>query len=82
MLIDHIFSLNGINILYSFIEELDVGLVVKIDQPNAGANITALDTFQIINPETTQFLSVIDEEDISLVKVGQKVDLIIDSYPD
>jgi macrolide-specific efflux system membrane fusion protein len=67
--------------LSTLISPID-GLVVKIDQPFAGTNISPTDTFQIVNPETIEFKSVVDEEDVSLIEAGQSVELVIDSHPD
>jgi RND family efflux transporter MFP subunit len=58
------------------------GIVVAIDQPLAGANVTpATATFTIINPNSIYFKANIDQDSINQVKVGQKVTLILDSFP-
>jgi HlyD family secretion protein len=67
--------------LSSLVSPID-GLVVRIDTPFAGTNITPADIFEIVDPSTIYFTSVVDEEDISLIKVGLEVDLVIDAYRD
>jgi len=67
--------------LSSVISPID-GLVVHIDQPFSGVNVSPSDTFQIINPETLEFTAVVDEEDVSLIQPNQKVQLAIDAYPE
>jgi len=59
------------------------GIVVSIDSPVAGVNITpATATFTIANPEAMIFEANVDEADIAKVKVDQKVIISLDAYPD
>ena len=59
------------------------GIVTHVDVPVAGVNITpAGATFTIADPEKMKFMANIDEVDISLLKVGQKVLITLDAYPD
>jgi len=59
------------------------GVVVSMDQPFAGTNITpASATITIINPNNLYFTSDIDQEAVTKIKVGQPVVLALDSYPD
>jgi len=59
------------------------GLVVAIDQPFAGTNITpATATFTIINPERLYFKSEIDQEAVTKIRLGQEVVLRLDSRPE
>lgn len=59
------------------------GIVTAIDQPFSGANITPANaTFTIINPDSLYFKGQIDQADVNRVKVGQKVSIKLDSFPD
>lgn len=59
------------------------GVVVGVDQPNPGINITpATASFFIIDPNSIFFKSEIDEEDVGRIYVGQKTQIIIDTFPD
>jgi len=65
--------------IYSPIE----GVVVNVDQPFAGTNITpATATFTIINPNNLYFKSEIDQEAVIKVHLNQPVALKLDSFPD
>jgi len=58
------------------------GIVTHIDTPVAGVNITpATAVFTIANPTKMKFVANVDEADIGKVKVGQKVTLTLDAYP-
>lgn len=59
------------------------GVVVAVDQPLSGTNITpASATFTIINPESIFFKAEIDQDQVSKIKVGQKAILTIDAFPE
>lgn len=59
------------------------GIVVAIDQPFPGVNITpASATFTIINPQNLYFKAEIDQEIVTKVNLAQKATLQLDSFPD
>lgn len=59
------------------------GIVVAMDQPFAGANITpATATITIINPDKLYFKANIDQEAVTKVHLGQAADLRLDSFAD
>jgi RND family efflux transporter MFP subunit len=59
------------------------GIVVSIDTPVAGVNITpATAVFTIADPNTLIFEAEVDETDIRFIKESQKVRLILDAFPD
>jgi RND family efflux transporter MFP subunit len=59
------------------------GIVVSVDQPLSGINITpASANFTIINPNGLYFKSEIDQQAVTRVKIGQEVTLKLDSFPD
>ncbi len=58
------------------------GIVVDIDQPNAGVNITPLTAnYTIIDPTSIYFKSEIDQETIPKINVGQQATIQLDSFP-
>lgn len=63
--------------LYSPIE----GILTKAGVKNVGVNITAATVFTITDPNSLDFKMDIDEADIGNVKIGQDVNIILDSYP-
>jgi len=59
------------------------GIVTKVEAPVAGANITpATAEFVVANPAVMKFVANVDEADIGLVKIGQKVIISLDTYPE
>jgi HlyD family secretion protein len=57
------------------------GIVTHIDVPLAGVNITpATATFTIADPSEMKFVANVDESDIALVKIGQKVEISLDAF--
>ncbi len=59
------------------------GVVAEATPSFAGANITpATSSYIVVNPETTYFQSEIAETDLPKVKIGQKVKIKLDAYPD
>ncbi|MFA5895104.1 MAG: HlyD family efflux transporter periplasmic adaptor subunit [Candidatus Shapirobacteria bacterium] len=59
------------------------GVVVNIEQPIAGINVTpATATFTIINPKDIYFKSEIDQETVIRVKEGQSASIKLDSFSD
>jgi len=59
------------------------GIVTEIESPIAGVNITpATARFTIADPSTTKFVANVDESDIGGVRIGQKVIIALDAYPE
>jgi len=59
------------------------GIVIHIDIPVAGVNITpATAVFTIADPSTMKFVANVDEADIGKVRIGQKAEITLDAYPD
>jgi RND family efflux transporter MFP subunit len=59
------------------------GVVVAIDQPIPGTNITpASATFTVIDPSSIFFKSEIDQQDVTKVTSGQLAKIKIDAFPD
>lgn len=58
------------------------GIMTKSPTATAGVQLLSADYFEIVNPKTLVFLANIDEADISLLRIGQNANLVLDSYPD
>lgn len=59
------------------------GIVTKAEAPNAGVNVTpATSRITISSPDEVYFEANVDENDIGLVKLGQKAIVFLDAYPD
>ncbi len=58
------------------------GIIVALDQPFAGVNITpASATFTIISPGSLYFSADVDQETVPKIKVGENVTVTLDSFP-
>jgi RND family efflux transporter MFP subunit len=64
--------------LYSPIE----GILTKSGVQSTGVNITAATVFIITDPNSLDFKMDIDEADIGKIKIGQLVNVSLDTYPD
>jgi RND family efflux transporter MFP subunit len=58
------------------------GIVTRMDAQTAGINTTPATTFTITDPNSLSFKMEVDEADIGQVKVGQDVNVSLDSFPD
>ncbi len=58
------------------------GVLIKSPTNVPGVQLTAGDTFDLVNPQTLIFKAAIDEADISQVSLDQPADLELDAYPD
>jgi RND family efflux transporter MFP subunit len=58
------------------------GIITKADVSTTGANISAATTFTVADPGNLVFKIDVDEADIGQIRIGKKVTLILDSYPD
>ena len=77
------YELNDLAIKYSHLSSPISGVVVAVDQPNSGVNISPVNNIvSIIDPQSLYFKSQIDQEDVVRIKVGDKAKIKIDSFPD
>ncbi len=77
------YELADLSVKYATIWSPINGIVVGVDQPNPGINITPTTaSFTIIDPNSLYFKSEIDEEDVDRIFVGQKTKITIDTFPD
>lgn len=58
------------------------GILVKSPIRTSNVQVLATDTWIVVNPETLYFSADLDEGDLARVKVGQKVRVQLDAYPD
>jgi HlyD family secretion protein len=77
------YELQDLAVKYATLVTPISGVVVAIDQPNSGVNITpATATFSVIDPQSIFFKAQIDQQDINRIKIGNKTIIKLDSFPD
>lgn len=77
------YELQDLAIKYATLVSPIAGVVVNIEQPNSGVNITPSSaSFVIIDPNSIYFRSKIDQEDVPKIKVGDKTTIKLDSFPE
>ncbi len=77
------YELQDLAIKYATLYTPISGVVVAIDEPNSGVNITpASATFSIIDPTSIYFKAQIDQEDVNRIKIGDKTTIKLDSFPE
>lgn len=64
--------------LYSPIDGVVTALPISV----AGVQVTATDTFEIVDPSTLIFEAEVDEIDIGRIHAGMPVRIVLDAYPD
>jgi RND family efflux transporter MFP subunit len=57
------------------------GIVTRADAVSTGVNITPATTFTVTDPNSLVFKMEVDEADIGQIKVGQNVNISLDSFP-
>lgn len=58
------------------------GVVIRADVTNPGVNATATTTYTIADPDSLLFAIDVDEADIGKVKLGQRVQVVLEAYPE
>lgn len=58
------------------------GILVQSPITTAGVQVSALDTWIVVDPTSLYLSADLDETDLDRVAVGQKVIVILDAYPD
>ncbi|GAB4028170.1 MAG: hypothetical protein Fur0011_7530 [Candidatus Microgenomates bacterium] len=58
------------------------GILVKSPIKTTGVNVLATDTWTVVDPTSLYFSADLDETDLKHVRVGQKVEITLDAYPD
>jgi len=76
-------ELQNIALEYSNLWTPIEGLVVRVNAPNAGINITPTSAeFEIINPKTVYLSATVDQNDVVNLKEKMPGKVILDPYPD
>jgi|APSaa5957512622_1039677.scaffolds.fasta_scaffold23984_2 RND family efflux transporter MFP subunit len=76
-------ELYDITVKYSTLVTPIKGIVTHIDNPVAGVNITAATSiFTVADPESLEFVAMVDEVDIGSLEASQSAQIILDTYPD
>lgn len=76
-------EIQNLAIEYSNLVSPIEGLVVRVDSPSAGVNITPSQAeFEIVNPKTVYFSATADQSDVVALAEKMKGTLILDAYPD
>lgn len=77
------YELTDMAIKESYLSSPIAGVVVAVDQPIPGINITpASATFTIVDPNSIYFHSEADEDTVTQLKNGDPTTIKLDSYPD
>lgn len=58
------------------------GMLVKSPLTVTGVQLLATDAFEVVNPKTLIFRTLVDESDIALVEKNQTAEIQLDAYPD
>ena len=76
-------EISNLALRYATLTSPIAGVVVNLDQPNAGVNVTpGSANFTIIDPTTVYFKAEIDQETVPKVTVGQKAIIHLDAFPE
>lgn len=71
------------NLKYATITSPFDGIITSANPSYPGSNVTYLNAvYSVVNPKTFYFKCEVGEDEISKIRVGQKVSLSLDSYPD
>lgn len=77
------YELSDLAIKYSTLTTPISGVVVNVDQPLPGVNITPTSaSFTVVDPTSIFLKAEIDQEDTPKIKVGQAATVKLDSFPD
>lgn len=77
------YELQDLTLKYATLTSPINGVVVNIDQPANGINVTPSSaSFYIIDPTSIYFKANIDQEDVIKIKVGDVANIKLDSFPD
>ncbi len=58
------------------------GIITRADVENAGVNVSTTVTFTVTDLNSLNFEMDVDQADIGKIKIGQEVNVILDSYPE
>lgn len=75
-------EISSIAISNSVMSSPIAGVLVSTPTTVAGVTLAATDSFVVVNPNSLVFRAEVDEADIAKIKLGQKLTLSLDAYPD
>jgi HlyD family secretion protein len=75
-------ELNDLAIRNSSLYAPFAGIVTAVPTNTAGMQVIASDVFEIVDPQTIEFVGEVDEIDIGKLKEGQPVHVVLDAYID
>lgn len=58
------------------------GILTRADAKSIGVNVTTATTFTVTDLSSLEFIMEVDEADISKIKIGQNVRVMLDAYSD
>ncbi|MCL5113698.1 MAG: efflux RND transporter periplasmic adaptor subunit [Patescibacteria group bacterium] len=65
---------------YNLYSPID-GIITRTDADTAGMNVTALTIFTVTDPKSLVFKLEVDQSDVGLISLGQKVKIVLDAFP-
>lgn len=76
-------ELKNIALKYAYLYTPIEGLVVRVESPYSGVNITPSQAeFEIINPKTIYFAATADQTDVAKLRQDETGEIKLDAYPD
>jgi membrane fusion protein, multidrug efflux system len=76
-------ELQDLAIQYSYLSTPIEGIVVRVDSPFAGVNITPSQAeFEVINPKTIYFSVTADQTEVVKLKENTRGNIVLDAYPE
>jgi macrolide-specific efflux system membrane fusion protein len=77
------YELAEITLKYATVVSPIEGIVVHLDQPLSGVNVTpATSTITIVDPKSIYFKSEIDEDEVNKISLDQETKINLDSFPE
>ncbi|MBP9690727.1 efflux RND transporter periplasmic adaptor subunit [Candidatus Woesebacteria bacterium] len=67
---------------YAYLYTPIAGIVTRVDVPQAGANVSIADIFEVVNPESLFFSIAVDQTDVIKIREGMTGTITLDAYPD
>ncbi len=75
-------ELQDISLRYASLASPIDGIVSHMDVATAGVNVTALTSYEIINPQTMYLSATADQTEVVLLSPGMNGEIVFDSFPD
>jgi len=76
-------ELSDLSLQLSTIHSPFNGIIISVDSPYPGVNVLPTGgTFRVVDPKSLYFEAQVDETEIAKVRVGDKVNVKLEAYPD